>query len=138
MLISHAIISTNSFLMVDSIARRFKTRLVTEISGLNFLCPKLFLLSLVNCIVFLGFPGTLFFISEFLLFTFLIDLFPLYSFFVVFLVYILLASFFLRLWMNILFSSVNYYKKSVVLDLDKTELLIFSFFIVLIFWLGNT
>lgn len=138
MLISHAIISTNSFLMVDSIARRFKTRLVTEISGLNFLCPKLFLLSLINCIVFLGFPGTLFFISEFLLFTFIIDLFPIYSFFLIFLVYILLASFFLRLWMNILFSSVSYYRSNLVADLDKTEFTIFSFFIVLIFWLGNT
>ncbi len=138
MLISHAIISTNSFLMVDSIARRFKTRLVNEISGLNFLCPKLFLLALANCIVFLGFPGSLFFVSEFLFFSFLLDLFPLYAFLVMVLLYLFLASFFLRLWMNVLFSSLNYSYKHLFNDLDKSELLIFSFLIFLVFWLGFT
>jgi len=52
MLISHALLSTNSFLLVDAIGRRFKTRLITEINGINFLCPKLFLVSLLNCLVF--------------------------------------------------------------------------------------
>jgi NADH:ubiquinone oxidoreductase subunit 4 (subunit M) len=33
MLIAHAFLSTNSFLLVDAIGRRFKTRLITEISG---------------------------------------------------------------------------------------------------------
>jgi NADH:ubiquinone oxidoreductase subunit 4 (subunit M) len=56
MLISHALLSTNSFLLVDAVARRFKTRLITEISGLNFLCPKLFLAVLLNTLIFLGFP----------------------------------------------------------------------------------
>jgi NADH-quinone oxidoreductase subunit M len=138
MLISHAIISTNSFLLVDSIARRFKTRLVNEISGINFICPKLFLLALINCIIFLGFPGSLFFISEFLFFTFLLDLFPLYSFFLIILLYLVLAVFFLRLWMNVLFSSVNYSIKALVSDLDKNEFVIFFFLIVLIFWLGSS
>jgi NADH:ubiquinone oxidoreductase subunit 4 (subunit M) len=42
MLISHALLSTNSFLLVDAINRRFKTRLITEISGVNFLCQTFF------------------------------------------------------------------------------------------------
>ena len=70
MLISHALLSTNSFLLVDAINRRFKTRLITEISGVNFLCPKLFLISLLNLLIFLGFPGSIFFIAEFLFFSF--------------------------------------------------------------------
>ena len=37
-LISHALISSN-FLLVDSLTRRFKTRLITEISGLMWLVP---------------------------------------------------------------------------------------------------
>jgi NADH:ubiquinone oxidoreductase subunit 4 (subunit M) len=54
------------------------------------------------------------------------------------LLYIVLAIFFLRLWMNILFSSVSHYKNSIVQDVDKSEFLIFSFFLTLVFWLGNT
>jgi NADH:ubiquinone oxidoreductase subunit 4 (subunit M) len=60
MLISHALLSTNSFLLVDAIARRFKTRLITEVSGINFLCPRLFLAVLLNTLIFLGFPGSIF------------------------------------------------------------------------------
>lgn len=75
MLISHAFLSSNSFLLVDAINRRFKTRLITEINGINFLCPKLFLIALLNCLVFLGFPGSIFFIAEFLFFLFLLTFF---------------------------------------------------------------
>mgnify|MGYP003339992928 FL=1 len=96
MSISHALLSTNSFLLVDAIARRFKTRLITEISGINFLCPKLFLLCLVNLLVFLGFPGSIMFISEVLFFTFLFDLFPVLYFFLVILLYLLAPTFVLR------------------------------------------
>lgn len=138
MFISHAIISTNSFLMVDSIARRFKTRLITEIWGLNFICPKLFLLIFSNCIVFLGFPGSLFFISEFLFFSFLFDLFPFFCLILMVLLYFFLATFFMKIWMNVLFSSVPHYKNIISLDVDKSEFTIFSFFLILIFWLGNT
>jgi NADH:ubiquinone oxidoreductase subunit 4 (subunit M) len=75
MLISHALLSTNSFLLVDAVARRYKTRLLTEISGVNYLCPKLFLAMLLNTLVFLGFPGSIFFVAEFLFFSFFLDFF---------------------------------------------------------------
>ena len=87
MLISHALLSTNSFLLVDAIGRRFKTRLITEINGINFLCPKLFLVSLLNCLVFLGFPGSIMFVSEILFFSFFFDLFPLLCLFLIVLLY---------------------------------------------------
>jgi NADH:ubiquinone oxidoreductase subunit 4 (subunit M) len=138
MLISHAILSTNSFLMVDSIARRFKTRLTTELHGLNFMCPKLFLFTLINCIAFLGFPGSLFFISEFIFFSFLLDLLPLLFFIVLVLIYLLLACFFFKIWLNILFSSVNNSITVLVVDLEKSEIVIFSYLIGLLFWLGLT
>jgi NADH:ubiquinone oxidoreductase subunit 4 (subunit M) len=96
MLISHALLSTNSFLLVDAINRRFKTRLITEISGINFLCPKLFLAVLVNCLVFLGFPGSIFFVAEFLFFTFFFDIFPILSIFFVVLLYLFGPTFFFR------------------------------------------
>lgn len=96
MLISHALLSTNSFLLVDAIGRRFKTRLITEINGINFLCPKLFLVSLLNCLVFLGFPGSIMFVSEILFFSFFFDLFPLLCLFLIVLLYLIGPTFFFR------------------------------------------
>lgn len=96
MLISHALISTNSFLLVDAIARRFKTRLISEVGGLNFLCPKLFLVTLLNILIFLGFPGSIFFVSEILFFSFFLDLFPLAAFFLIIFLYLLAPTFFFR------------------------------------------
>ncbi len=138
MYISHAILSTNSFLLVDSITRRFKTRLIFELSGLNYLCPKLFLFALINLIVFLGFPGSLFFISEFLFFSFLFDLFPFFSFLLFIFIYFILANIFIKIWLNVLFSSIPAGLVQICVDLDKIELLVFSFLIGLIFWLGSS
>jgi len=94
MSLSHAILSTNSFLMVDSISRRYKTRLITEMYSVNLINPKLFLFILLNCIAFLGFPGSLFFLSELLFFSYMFDLYPLFSLIIMVLVYLLLATFF--------------------------------------------
>lgn len=138
MLISHALLSTNSFLLVDAINRRFKTRLINEISGINFLCPKLFLIILINLLIFLGFPGSIFFIAEFLFFTFFFDLFPLLSLFLLIILYLFAPTFFFRSWMNTIFGFSYFLNKKHPLDLNKKELLIFFFFIFLMFWLGVT
>ncbi len=138
MLISHALLSTNSFLLVDAINRRFKTRLITEISAINFLCPKLFLISLINCLIFLGFPGSIFFIAEFLFFSFFFDLFPILTIFLLILLYLLGPTFFFRSWVNVLFGlSINIFKQ-VPLDLNSKELIIYGGLILLMFWLGFT
>ncbi len=136
MLISHALLSTNSFLLVDAINRRFKTRLITEVSGINFLCPKLFLISLINCLIFLGFPGSIFFIAEFLFFSFFIDLFPILAIFLLILLYLLGPTFFFRSWMNALFGlSLTIFKK-IPLDLNSKEITIYGGLLFLMFWLG--
>lgn len=138
MLISHALLSTNSFLLVDAIGRRFKTRLITEINGINFLCPKLFLVSLLNCLVFLGFPGSIMFVSEILFFSFFFDLFPLLCFFLIILLYLIGPTFFFRSWMNVLFGSSLQLLKTLPVDLSSKELIIFNGLIILMFWLGIT
>lgn len=138
MLISHALLSTNSFLIVDAIGRRFKTRLSTEINGLNFLCPKLFLISLVNLLIFLGFPGSLMFISEILFFSFFFDLYPLLSLLLILMLYLLGPTFFFRTWTNVLFGSSNFLDKKLPIDLQLNELLLLTGLIVLMFWLGFT
>jgi NADH-quinone oxidoreductase subunit M len=138
MLISHALLSTNSFLLVDAINRRFKTRLITEISGVNFLCPKLFLISLLNCLIFLGFPGSIFFIAEFLFFSFFFDLFPLLCVFLVILLYLLGPTFFFRNWINVLFGTSARVNQTLAIDLNSKELLLYLGIISLMFWLGLT
>lgn len=138
MLISHAILSSNAFLIVDSINRRFKTRLITEINGINFLTPKLFLVALTNLIIFTGFPGSLFFIAEFLFFSFIFDFFPLLMVFLLVLVYFFLPTFFLKNWMNVLFGNSRYIKNRLILDLDLRETLLYLFLVLLVFWLGLT
>jgi NADH-quinone oxidoreductase subunit M len=136
MLISHALLSTNSFLLVDAVARRFKTRLITEISGLNFMCPKLFLMILVNTLIFLGFPGSIFFVSEFLFFTFFYDLFPLLTFFLLIFLYLLGPTFFFRSWMNIMFGFSYSLSKTLPSDLSSREFMLFSGVAILMYWLG--
>lgn len=136
MLISHALLSTNSFLLVDAIARRFKTRLITEISGINFLCPKLFLCALLNTLIFLGFPGSIFFVSEFLFFSFFVDLFPLLSLFLLIFLYLLGPTFFFRSWMNALFGFSNALTCKLPVDLSIREFILFLGVPALMYWLG--
>lgn len=138
MLISHALLSTNSFLLVDAIGRRFKTRLITEINGINFLCPKLFLVALVNCLIFLGFPGSIMFVAEILFFSFFFDLFPLLCLFFTVLLYLIAPTFFFRSWMNVLFGSSTHLLKTIPVDLSSKELTVFGGLIILMFWLGIT
>lgn len=136
MLISHALLSTNSFLLVDAIARRFKTRLITEFGGLNFLCPKLFFASLVNLLIFLGFPGSIFFVSEFLFFSFFIDLFPLLALTLLLFLYLLGPTFFFRSWVNLLFGFSQQLYNKVPVDLSSRELVLFIGIPLLMYWLG--
>ncbi len=136
MMISHALLSTNSFLLVDAVARRFKTRLITEISGLNFMCPKLFLAVLLNTLIFLGFPGSIFFVSEFLFFTFFFDLFPLLSLFLLNFLYLLGPTFFFRSWMNIMFGYSNFLSNRLPNDLTSRETILFLGIPFLMYWLG--
>jgi len=136
MMIAHALLSTNSFLLVDAIARRFKTRLLTEVSGLNFLCPKLFLMTLLNSLIFLGFPGSIFFVSEFLFFSFFFDLFPILTLFILIFLYLLGPTFFFRSWMNVMFGHSHLLSLKLPADLSVREFIVFSSVSVLMYWLG--
>lgn len=136
MLISHALISTNSFLLVDAIARRFKTRLLTEVSGLNFLCPKLFMAILVNSLIFLGFPGSIFFIAEFLFFSFFFDLLPALTIFLLILLYLIGPTFFFRSWLNTMFGFSVLLARPIPTDLSSREVFLFFGMSGLMYWLG--
>jgi hypothetical protein len=51
---------------------------------------------LLNILIFLGFPGSIFFVSEILFFSFFIDLFPAGCLFLIFFLYLLGPTFFFR------------------------------------------
>lgn len=138
MLLNHALLSSNAFLLVDAINRRFKTRLITELSGLNLLCPKLFILSFINCLLFLGFPGSLTFVSEVLFFTYIIDWFPLLAIFLIVFLYVLAPSFFFRSWFNIMFGMSTQFTHKAPLDLSSREFLVIASLEALIYYLGIT
>jgi len=133
MLISHALISTTSFMLVDSINRRYKTRLISEISGLNFLCPKLFLACFFNCVIFLGFPGTIFFVAEFLFFSFCFDFLPGLCLIFIVLLYFFMPTFFFRTWMNAMFGLSKHSQQEAMPDLDSREQMVFAILFITIF-----
>lgn len=137
MLISHALLSSNFFLIIDAVTRRFKTRLLTEISGLFYLTPVLYFVLITLLVVFLGFPGSLFFIAEFLFFSFLLDLNLVIFFVLIFILYFYVPVCFFKNWFFLMFGfSQHYSNNSAVSDLDLKEQVLFWFFILMLFWLG--
>lgn len=136
MLVSHAFLSSIFFFLVDYINRRFKTRLITEINSLALFAPKLFLILLVNLLIFLGFPGSLFFIAEFIFFSFLIDFSPEMSVILIIVLYLLVPTFFFKSWWAVTSGDSSNLSKSNKIDLDSKEFfLVFSLTFIL-FWLG--
>jgi len=136
MLVSHAFLSTNFFLLVDTINRRYKTRLVTEINSLGLLNTKLFILILINLLIFLGFPGSLFFIAEILFFTFLIDFSFEISIIFLIILYLIVPTLFFKSWWPITSGCSINLNKPLKNDLDSKELLLISTLTFVLFWLG--
>jgi NADH:ubiquinone oxidoreductase subunit 4 (subunit M) len=74
--VTHALLSSIFFFLVDTISRRFYTRNVVEINGLLHITPNLGIFILISCIFYSGLPGTLKFISEIYIFSGLLDIAP--------------------------------------------------------------
>lgn len=122
MLISHALISTNFFFLVDAISRRFKSRLVFEVSGIFFLTPQLYYSLIFNLVIVLGFPGSSLFLSEFLFFLFLLEFNLIFTALWLFFTHFFVLSIFFKHWFLILFGHTpHFYNSSAVLDLKIFE-----------------
>jgi NADH:ubiquinone oxidoreductase subunit 4 (subunit M) len=87
-------------------------------------------------LIFLGFPGSIFFVSEFLFFTFFFDLFPLLALFLLVLLYLIGPTFFFRSWMNVMFGFSKSLSYKSPADLTTREFLLFSFVSFIMYWLG--
>jgi len=82
--VTHALLSSIFFFLVDTISRRFYTRNIVEINGILHLTPNLGIVILLSCIFYSGLPGTLKFISELYIFAGLLDVTPLSTIIVLF------------------------------------------------------
>jgi len=82
--VTHALLSSIFFFLVDTISRRFYTRNIVEINGLLHIAPNLGIFILLSCIFYSGLPGTLKFISEVYIFAGLVDTAPLSTIIVLF------------------------------------------------------
>jgi NADH:ubiquinone oxidoreductase subunit 4 (subunit M) len=82
--ITHALLSSIFFFLVDAVSRRFYTRNIVEINGILHLSPNLGIVILLSCVFCSGLPGTLKFISELYIFAGLFDITPLSTIIVLF------------------------------------------------------
>jgi hypothetical protein len=78
------------------------------------------------------------FITEILFFSFFFDLYPLLSLWFIFFLYLIGPTMYFRTWINILFGSSKFLKKTIPADLLTKELLTYLGIIFLMFWLGLT
>lgn len=136
MLISHAFLSSNFFIIIDSVTRRFKTRVVSEVSGLAFQTPNLYFVTLSSLVVFLGFPGSLFFLAEVLFFSALLDFNLVIFIFFFFIAYFVVPSCFFKSWFLLLFGSSTLTSVKCTDDMSTFENLFLWFFLFMLFILG--
>jgi hypothetical protein len=97
---------------------------------------KLFLLILINLLIFLGFPGSLFFIAEILFFTFLIDFSFEVSVLFMIVLYLIVPTLFFKSWWPVTSGCSINLNKQIKNDLDSKELILISTLTFMLFWLG--
>ena len=132
---THAFLSILMFFLVDCIYRRYHTRSLINLSGILQLTPNLGIAILVMVIFFSGLPGTLKFISEFYLFSGIIEISTSTCFFIMFIANVIGLIGFSKCWFNSVFG-INYnISQNAFLDLTFKEIfIIFYCFFFLFFF----
>ena len=140
---THAFLSSLMFFVVDCVYRRYHTRSLLEVNGILHLTPNLGLLILFMCIFFAGLPGTIKYISEFYIFSGLLEISPTICFFVMIIANVFGLIGFCKAWFNSVFGLNHKNLLYIPFDLTWKEifisvycfffLFIFSFFINFVF-----
>ena len=137
--ITHALLSTLMFFLVDCIYRRYNSRSIIEVNGINHNLPNLSISIIIMILFFSGLPGSIKFISEFCILSTLIDLMPFITIIVLFISNVLGLIGFSKVWFNSLFGSVKKNTKNYNIDLSYKELYIiwlnFIFMFILFYFL---
>lgn len=74
--ITHALLSPLMFFLVDCIQRRYKSRLVSELSGIIHTTPNLGIALIIMVVLYSGLPGTIKFVSELYIYAGLMETAP--------------------------------------------------------------
>jgi NAD(P)H-quinone oxidoreductase subunit 4 len=132
--VTHALLSSIFFFLVDTVSRRFYTRNIVEINGILHLAPNLGIFILLSCIFYSGLPGTLKFISELYIFAGLFDVTPLSTIIVLFGANFFGLIGFSKVWFNVVFGMTAIEKNYTVNDLSFKEIYTLSlcYFILLL------
>ena len=128
-IVTHTILSSLFFYIVDCLYKRYKTRSVNGVYGVfneNFLLGFFILIALF---LYLGFPFTIKFFIELKLFLFLFSYNYVLLVGLVFILNFLGSFFFAKIWFNVLFG-VNFFKKTIFLK--KTDHIFFWFFSIML------
>lgn len=133
--VTHALLSSIFFFLVDTISRRFYTRNIVEINGILHLTPNLGIVILISCIFYSGLPGTLKFISELYIFAGLLDIAPLSTIIVLFGANFFGLIGFSKVWFNAVFGMTSITKNYMVNDLSYKEIYTLSLcYMLLLLW----
>lgn len=124
--ITHALLSSLMFFLVDCIQRRYKTRLVTELSGILHRTPNLGISLILMVILYSGLPGSLKFTSEFYIYSGLLESLPITSVIMLFSSNFFGILGFSKCWYNVIFGLSMKNQNNIGIDLTFKEFLIIS------------
>lgn len=122
--VTHAFLSSLLFYTVDCVQRRYHTRSIYDLSGINNSLPLLGTVIFFNCVFYMGVPGTLKFLSELYIFNGLLEVMPLSLLLMLVGANLLGAIGFCKCWFNILFGMTSNKQKYIPTDLTIKEFLI--------------
>ena len=133
--ITHSLLSSFMFFLVDCLQRRFKSRLVTEISGIITQTPNLGTVIIFMIILYSGIPFSIKFTSELYIFNGFFEAST-----ISFLLILFAANFFglinfSKIWFNGVYGLSLKNNNSIALDLNiKDSLIIFICFFFSFYW----
>ncbi len=132
---THAFLSALMFFLVDCIYRRFHTRSLIEINGILHITPNLGLAILFMTVFFSGIPGTIKFISEFYIFSGLLEASPSICLILMLVANVLGLIGFSKSWFNVVFGMPKKNTKYLPIDLSFKEsyIILYCFFFLFIF-----
>jgi NADH-quinone oxidoreductase subunit M len=119
--ITHSLLSSLMFFLVDCTQRRYKTRLITELSGILHRTPNLGISLILMVVLYSGLPGSLKFTSEFYIYTGLFESTPLLSTLMIFSSNFFGILGFSKCWCNVIFGLSMKNQKFLQIDLNFKE-----------------
>ena len=133
--ITHAFLSAILFYLVDCIQRRYRTRNITEVEGILHITPNLGIVILLVCLVYAGLPGTMKFITEFYVFSGLIEAAPYSVIILLFGVNYIGIIGFCKPWYNAVFGLTADDEENIPMDLTFKDFFIITICFICFFFL---